>query len=324
MNHQRAVQDPYEILNLPRNASHSQVKSAYRKLALKYHPDKQTTEEQKVACKEKFTEVAEAYEILGDAQRREAFDRYGTTTTGGVEDGNNVYGNGNSQPNRSHQSTHQHAQHDPFGGFFRGSDPFQNAFFTGRGSGSSGGFMDPFEIFSNEFHNDQDYHSASSHSNSQRNNGDFRNFDNGMGSNLGFGNFDRHMNMMNSMMNMQSSFSNNFQQQGCTSSTSYSSSSTSFGYGNGNGNGNQGMQESVSTSTRIINGKRYTVTERVKVHPDGRVEKTTDTSGDDGFPLESLGYNNSNSNGHGNGSRSRSRNRTVIQNSLESQQEPRR
>ena len=119
--------------------------------------------------------------------------------------------------------------------------------------------------------------------------------DMGMGG-FGFGGFgfgsgiSQHMNAMNSMMNMQSSFPNDRQQQQ-GNTRSYSSSSTSFGRGN-----NNVAQESVSTSTRIINGKRQTVTERVKVHPDGRVERTTETSGDD-FPSGQLGYND---NGHNN------------------------
>merc|ERR1712038_1512387 len=60
--------------------------------------------------------------------------------------------------------------------------------------------------------------------------------------------------------------------------TSYSSSSTSSSFG---GNG---PRESVTTSTRIINGKRQTVTERTVVKADGTVERTTETSGDDDFP----------------------------------------
>jgi hypothetical protein len=57
-------------------------------------------------------------------------------------------------------------------------------------------------------------------------------------------------------------------------------SSTSYGGGSGGR-----MSESVSTTTKIINGKRQTITERTITHPDGTVERHTEKSGDDDFPL---------------------------------------
>jgi molecular chaperone DnaJ len=66
--------DYYEVLGLNRNASGDELKSAYRKLALKYHPDWNLGD--KVA-EEKFKEAAEAYEVLRDSQKRSIYDRYG-------------------------------------------------------------------------------------------------------------------------------------------------------------------------------------------------------------------------------------------------------
>src|SRR5258708_2596624 len=66
--------DFYEILGVPRNASEAEVKSAYRKLALKHHPDRNPGDKE---AEEKFKQAAEAYSILGDADKRERYDRYG-------------------------------------------------------------------------------------------------------------------------------------------------------------------------------------------------------------------------------------------------------
>jgi len=71
-----AKRDYYEILGVARNASEDDIKKAYRKLAMKYHPDRNQGEAAK-AAEEKFKEVKEAYEMLSDPQKRAAYDRYG-------------------------------------------------------------------------------------------------------------------------------------------------------------------------------------------------------------------------------------------------------
>jgi len=65
------ARDFYKILDVPSSASERQIKKAFRKLSLKYHPDKCED------CKEKFTDVNAAYECLGDKQKREAYDSVG-------------------------------------------------------------------------------------------------------------------------------------------------------------------------------------------------------------------------------------------------------
>ena len=67
--------DYYEILGIGRDASDSEIKKAYRALALKYHPDKNKGDEQAEA---NFKEAAEAFEVLSDPEKRATYDRYGT------------------------------------------------------------------------------------------------------------------------------------------------------------------------------------------------------------------------------------------------------
>ena len=66
--------DYYEILGVERTASDGELKSAYRKLALKYHPDRNPGDH---AAEENFKEAAEAYAVLADSNKRSAYDRFG-------------------------------------------------------------------------------------------------------------------------------------------------------------------------------------------------------------------------------------------------------
>jgi molecular chaperone DnaJ len=69
-----AKRDYYEVLGLAKNSSDDEIKKAYRKLAMKYHPDRNPDSKE---SEEKFKEAKEAYEMLSDAQKRTAYDRYG-------------------------------------------------------------------------------------------------------------------------------------------------------------------------------------------------------------------------------------------------------
>ncbi|MEH3087825.1 MAG: molecular chaperone DnaJ [Xylophilus ampelinus] len=71
-----AKKDYYEVLGVAKNASDDEIKKAYRKLAMKHHPDRNQGEAGKVA-EEKFKEAKEAYEMLSDPQKRAAYDQYG-------------------------------------------------------------------------------------------------------------------------------------------------------------------------------------------------------------------------------------------------------
>ncbi|MCX7869042.1 MAG: DnaJ domain-containing protein [Terrimicrobiaceae bacterium] len=74
-----AKRDVYEVLGVERSASAEEIKRAYRKLAVKYHPDKNPGDPE---AEERFKELGEAYEILTDPEKRAAYDRYGHAAFG--------------------------------------------------------------------------------------------------------------------------------------------------------------------------------------------------------------------------------------------------
>ncbi|VDL61501.1 unnamed protein product [Hymenolepis diminuta] len=84
-----AAKDFYKILGVDKNASQSDIKKAYYMLAKKYHPD--VNKSDKTAA-QKFAEVSEAYEVLGDEQKRKQYDSFGGTTTGGFSGAQSGYG----------------------------------------------------------------------------------------------------------------------------------------------------------------------------------------------------------------------------------------
>src|ERR671929_2301579 len=79
-----AKRDYYEVLGVSRGASEAEIKSAYRKLAVRYHPDKNPGDAE---AEEKFKEAAEAYSVLSDAEQRARYDRFGHAGVSGAAAG---------------------------------------------------------------------------------------------------------------------------------------------------------------------------------------------------------------------------------------------
>lgn len=126
--------DYYEILGVGKSATGDEIKKAYRKLALQWHPDRNKSSD----AHEKFKEINEAYAVLSDAQKKSAYDQYGHAAfqPGGM--------GGASGPG------------GPFGGGFRQQGPFTYYYSTSGGQQGSPfagfeDFIDPFEIFEQFF-----------------------------------------------------------------------------------------------------------------------------------------------------------------------------
>jgi len=79
-----AKRDYYEILSVSKDASADEIKRAYKKLAIKYHPDKNPGDK---AAEDKFKEAAEAYDVLSDDKKRQQYDRFGHDVPGGMGGG---------------------------------------------------------------------------------------------------------------------------------------------------------------------------------------------------------------------------------------------
>jgi len=215
-----ASDDYYEVLGCPKTASEDDIRKAYKKAALRWHPDKNP--DNKEHAEQMFKQVSEAYQILSDPEKRALYDRGGKEALSGGMGG----GDGG----------------DPFGGM---SDPFAifEQFFGGRGfdsmfremdgfggtrmsTGFGGGFGRGGDPFADDF----------------------------FGGGLGGGGF-----------------------------SSFSSSSMSTG-------GGGGVSTCKSTTTKVVNGQRITVTETTVRNADGTVTTTRDeSSGDNGASGGMLG-----------------------------------
>jgi len=119
-----AKRDYYEVLDVSKTASPEEIKKAYRKKALQFHPDKNPDNKE---AEEKFKEAAEAYEVLSDDQKRQRYDQFGHAGLGGAAGGGGFGGGGmNMEDIFSHFG-------DIFGGHFGGGG------FSGFGGSQRGG-----------------------------------------------------------------------------------------------------------------------------------------------------------------------------------------
>lgn len=110
--------DYYEVLGVAKSASEEEIKKAYRKLAVKYHPDKNPDDKE---SEEKFKEAAEAYEVLSNSQKKAQYDRFGHAGMGGAA-GGGFGGQGMNMEDIFSQfgDIFGGGDHSPFGSFFGG------------------------------------------------------------------------------------------------------------------------------------------------------------------------------------------------------------
>lgn len=125
--------DYYKVLGIQKGATEEEIKKAYRKMALKYHPDKNKT----AGAEEKFKEIAEAYEVLSDKKKRDVYDKYGEEGLSGRNGGG---GGGGGTTNTSY--TFHGDPRATFAQFFGTSNPFESFFnMPGMGGNPHQGFF---------------------------------------------------------------------------------------------------------------------------------------------------------------------------------------
>lgn len=112
-----AKRDYYEILEVSKSASEEEIKKAYRKMAIKFHPDKNPGDK---AAEESFKEAAEAYEVLSNPQKKAQYDRFGHAGMSGAAGGGGGHGAGMNMEDIFSQFGDIFGENNPFGGFFNG------------------------------------------------------------------------------------------------------------------------------------------------------------------------------------------------------------
>ena len=255
--------DPYEILGLTPSATVSQIKTAYRKAALRSHPDKQRTEADRERATIEFSKISNAYELLSDPEERERYDQRQLQ-----QQRSGMF------PEDNFASFH-HRFHDPFQLFehvfrqefgspsasysrpayqrdpFFGDDfmsPFDRSPMLGGGSLFDSFFADPF---------------AGRHGRTSTRRRDP---------------FEPMRRMQQDMMDQFQSLDHKGNRPDGSTRTYYSSSSNTT-----MGGGAPGESVTTRTTTQIVNGRQQTVTERVVHKADGTVERHVDRSGDEDF-----------------------------------------
>lgn len=121
-----AKRDYYDILGVAKGADADEIKKAYRKMAIKYHPDKNQGDK---AAEDKFKEAAEAYEVLSNPEKRQRYDQFGHAANAQSANGGGYGGGGMNMDDIFSQ----------FGDIFGGGSPFEGFFGGGRQSGGAGG-----------------------------------------------------------------------------------------------------------------------------------------------------------------------------------------
>ena len=264
-------ENPYDVLGVSADATAADIKSAYRKAALRCHPDKQPNEEDRQKATEQFAKLSNAYEILSDPEQKRKFD---------IEQQDSQY---------DHRSFHEPFRrgyfHDPFQVFeqvfreefgrsarstTRGGPELRDPFFSPDPLFARGSlFDDPF-FSSRDRSRDRPQHSSSS----------FFDSDPFFSASPFAGVFGGARDPFSEMRRLHESF-----QDGNSDRTNKDNNKDSQ---------SDGFITSTSTFTRMINGKQHTVTERIVRKRDGTiVEHHKETTVDHDFPeTASLPFSN--------------------------------
>jgi curved DNA-binding protein CbpA len=235
------TKDPYEVLGLQRGATQEEIKSAYRRLAMKNHPDRVQGTEAKQIATAKFSEISAAYELLT------------TQDNAGASHPSFAGASQNYVPSY----TQSHSQYPNFGAFGMHQQPFMNSFGMrfdpfGFGTFDDFHFTDPFELFRRTFgdinHDTMAFGTSYSASTGMNVSG-FSGFPSMFGNLMG----------------------GNFPVNGSGSTIS----SSSYSYGGAGGSG-----KVISTTAKTVNGRTITRTEQTTINPDG-TKHTVVLTGDD-------------------------------------------
>jgi len=261
------MDDYYKVLEISKSAPQVDVKKAYRKLALKWHPDKNP--DKKEEAEKKFKEISEAYEVLSDEKKRKIYDQFGKDGLGGSSSS----GHHRHHHHRSHG--HKRSSHTLF-------DDFSEFGFSEFGFV----FRNPEEVFREFFGSDPfaDFFGPSLHSHNHLRHGHHKS---------GKSNCNRHGSSSLNHRRMEDPFFSAFSPfggigiPGLTNvfpSNAFGSGFASFSAASSIGPGTTpavGVKK-TSTSTRFVNGKKIETrrvqengVETVTVHEDGKLTSRT-------------------------------------------------
>jgi curved DNA-binding protein CbpA len=251
--------DPYNVLGVNPSSTAQEIKAAYRKLALRHHPDKQSNEADRIASTELFAHISHAYEILSNESSRRAYDMELR------QEKRRQQQQRQQRQNQQHHSmyTNHHSFHDPLQVFeqvfrddFGMGQPFTRSSFFGAGAGFGNSMFGGDPFMTRSFPPDSFF------------NGGF----NGAGDLFSSMQQQQLQMMQQQQQQQQSHYSqqqSNYSQQPSMFS-SYSSSSSSMRMGP------NGQHEQVTSTTRTVNG---TTTKETIVHKaDGTVERHVTTT----------------------------------------------
>ncbi|XP_013399013.1 dnaJ homolog subfamily B member 6 isoform X3 [Lingula anatina] len=284
--------DYYDVLEVSRSAPDAEIKKAYKKMALRWHPDKNP--DRKEEAEKKFKEISEAYEVLSDAKKRDLYDRYGKDGLNDADIDFGGYDTGFHFTFRDPEEVFREffGGRDPFEDFFGGiggrqqrgrnrtdrrTDLFQNSFPGFPSFGFMGGDMDPFAGFGgskrrrrNPYHHHHHRHTVHG---------------------LNIPSLLRHFNQPESSIadspffGSQGLFSHRERQPGSRGQQVQQADNQSFTTFSGSafsGPRQGGNFRSTSTSTRFVNGKKVVTkkvvengVETVTVEEDGKVKSKT-------------------------------------------------